>query len=81
MKKELTERYWNFLCELAREYKTICEKEEEFSPFFHHFEKSGINIIVFKGSELDGNTVLDYLNTRPMEGEDGMDSSFNNCDV
>jgi len=69
VKKELSEKYWNFLCELAREYKHICEEEEEFCPFFHHFESSNINIIVFKGTELDGDTLVDYLNTRPMEGE------------
>ncbi len=70
MSQELSQKYWNFLCELAKEYKEVCEEAEEFSPFFHHFEKSGINILLFKGTETDTETIIEYLNTRPMEGDE-----------
>lgn len=69
MEKEIKKKFWTSLSSLAEEYKDICEKEEEFAPFLHKFDKCGINILVFKSESYECDAIVEYLSIRIMEGD------------
>ena len=66
----MKERYWTSICQLAEEYKKEAAIEEAWPPNYHHFDKSDICVMIFKGSEEDCKAISEYLNERPMEGDD-----------
>jgi len=64
---QMSEKYWNSLCNMAEQYQKDGEKDGHWPPTYHCFSPSGVCIMVFKGNEDDCKTVEEFLHERPFE--------------